>query len=261
MTQLSQSKECKKLVKGFKAKKMTPEKMLKQLKSFEGPGDSAQATKAVNLLECSGWDDQCQAAVTSIVGATCVYEVGAILTWAAANNKFANGTFVFNADTDTSQIKESLGECCDGKLTAACCTSLSTMSAEYGRVGWSGGCFCEEEALEIVFGPTQKTTGEFARTTSSIGFLSLHSSLTLTGPDVIPPPFSLHSSLTLTSSFLLTFSQIHLRHGGCSRMRRHDQVAKRRPPSLPRRPLHLSRVLERGRARRRSKQAKQEFFF
>ena len=240
---------------------MTPEKMLKQLKSFEGPGDSSQATKAVNLLECSGWDDQCQAAVTSIVGATCVYEVGAILTWAAANNKFANGTFVFNADTDTSQIKESLGECCDGKLTDACCTSLSTMSAEYGRVGWSGGCFCEEEALEIVFGPTQKTTGEFARTTSSIGFLSLHSSLTLTGPDVIPPPFSLHSSLTLTSSFLLTFSQIHLRHGGCSRMRRHDQVAKRRPPSLPRRPLHLSRVLERGRARRRSKQAKQEFFF
>ena len=152
---------------------MTPKQMLKQLESFQGPGVESAQADAVNLLECSGWDDQCQAAVESIVAATCVYEIEAILTWAAANNKFANGTFVFDNATDTSQIKESLGECCDGKLTDACCTGMGTMSAEYGRVGWRGGCFCEEEALEIVFGPTQKTTGEFARKRPSIGFFIL----------------------------------------------------------------------------------------
>ena len=168
------SKECKKALAEWKKRNATPEKFAENVKKDSAAPELERVEGMQAFLTCSGWDEECQSAVSSIVGATCFYEIEAISQWFVSSgvlkNKPVNATgtsilfffffflflrltfFFASSLAHMSGIEEALGPCCDGKLSDACCVSLSSMIAQYGRVGWRAGCLCEKQAVERMFG-------------------------------------------------------------------------------------------------------------
>lgn len=144
------SKECKKALAEWKKRNATPEKFAENVKKDSAAPELERVEGMQAFLTCSGWDEECQSAVSSIVGATCFYEIEAISQWFVSSGVLKNKPV--NATAHMSGIEEALGPCCDGKLSDACCVSLSSMIAQYGRVGWRAGCLCEKQAVERMFG-------------------------------------------------------------------------------------------------------------